>query len=314
MPNELTIPQPEDRGASVPDIAITPDSILSPFEKIKKNSDRKYAHGHPVILPAAYGEFGPIFDVFALFQNAVRKQILQAYNMLEVLLRYKYEVTHKHTEMFFDWFDTFESVVLVLFEVEHSQIFPFLNEHGVSFPTSLSIEHRKAVYEDLRQKLERVAGMRERVLLLPPGECIPRIRDVLNEFLCGIIQYYNTQTSVLPRIIFLADMDGEAENTIWQRFINALRAKHNYAVSLPFVAHWLNPTQLKAWKAKFLGSMLSVRFEQWCRKYDITHGAVPKKLSKILASGIVVEEVYSPPSILFSSRSSYGRRQSTVRF
>lgn len=286
-----------------------PSSNLSPFEKIKRDSDRKFAHGHPVILPAPFGEFGPVFDVFAFFQNAVRKQVLESYNMLEVLLRFKYEVTHLHTDMFFDWFDTFEDVVLVLLQVEDSQIFPFLHEQGVILPECLLPDKRRIVYEQLEQKLEKVAGMREAVSLLPPGECIPKISGVLTEFLNSIIQYYNVQTRVLPRIIFKANIDGEAENAIWQRFINALRAKHNYSLSLPFVAHWLSPSQLKAWKAKFLGPMLSVRFEQWCRKYEATHGSVPQKMSKVLSSDVLIEDVYSPRSILFFPRTLYGRKQ-----
>lgn len=282
---------------------------LSPFEKIKIESDRKVAHGHPVILPAAYGTFGPVFDVFALFQNAVRKQILEAYNMLEVLLRYKYEVTHTHTEMLFDWFETFEDVVLVLFDIENTQVFPFLEEQGVDLPESLSVEGRKTIYDRIETSLELVVGRRDKVRMLPPGESIPHISTLLNEFLHVIIRYYNTQSKLLPRLIFEADIDAEAEMAIRSRFINALRAKNNYSTSLPFVAHWLSASQLRSWKANYLGSMLSVRFEQWSRKFEATHGAIPQNLAKKLASGIQDEDPDSPPPSLFSGRSLSARRR-----
>lgn len=282
---------------------------LSPFEKIKLESGRKTAHGHPLIVPSAYGEFGPVFDVFALFHNAVKKQILVAYNMLEVLLRSKYEVTHNDTERFFDWFETFEDVVLVLFDVEETQVFPFLAEQGVEIPESLGIEERTMVYKKIENSLNLISEGRDKARLLPPGECIPQISNLLKDFLHIIIHYYDTQRKLLPRLICAADIDGDAELMVRSRFINALRAKNNYSTSLPFVAHWLTSKQLRVWKANYLGIVLSVRFEQWARKFDSTHGAIPQQLAQRLTSRSGDDDSGWVSPSLFGNRSLSARRK-----
>lgn len=288
-------------------------SPLSPFEKIKIESGRKFSHGHPLILPSAYGEFGPVFDVFALFQNAVKKQILVAYNMLEVLLRSKYEVTHNDTESFFHWFETFEEVVLVLFDVEETHVFPFLLEQGVEIPESLGIDERTTIYTMIETSLNLVSGKRDMVRMLPPGECIPQISNLLTDFLHLIVQYYDTQSKILPRLICTANIDGDAEIMIRSRFISALRAKNNYSTSLPFVAHWLTGQQLRVWKANYLGPVLSARFEQWARKFDATHGAIPLKLVQRFAPGIKGDDSgWSSPS-LFGGKRHSSRNQSLRR-
>lgn len=280
-----------------------------PFDKIKLQSGIRTTHGHPVIDPAPFGVFGPVFDVFALFQNAVKKQILQAYNMIEVLLRHKYEVTHTHTDLFFEWFATFEDVVMVLFDVEDDHVFPLLEEYGVRLPPSFSVEARREIYDEIEVSLAMVAEKKGTVRLSPPGETIPHISALLNDFLHIVIRYFDTQTRLLPRLIFDADIDAEAEVTIRFTFINALRAKNNYSISIPFIAHWMSEAQLRLWKSEYLGPLISVRFEQWCRKFDSTHGAIPSRIARKLISGIEHDESDFPPPYLFCIMRFSGRRR-----
>lgn len=263
---------------------------LTPFQKIKLETDRTTAHGHPLILPSQYGQYGPVFDVIALFHNAVKKQILVAYNMLEAMLRSKYEVSHYHLDLFFNWFDTFQDSIFAIFDVEEEHVYPYLYQVGVKLPKQLGDQVRERAYAQIFESLEVLARTREKLRFLPAGEVIPSISGLLDVFLHLIVHYYNAQSELLPRLIFAADIDAEMETVLRSKFINALRAKPNYTIYLPFLAHWLTEVQLKAWKAKYLGPVLGLRFEQWARRFEALHGSVPHKIFESLASETHSEE------------------------
>lgn len=267
---------------------------LTPFEKIKLETDRTTAHGHPLILPSEYGEYGPVFDVIALFHNAIKRQILVAYNMLEAMLRSKYEVNHSHLNLFFDWFDTFEDVVFAFFDVEEEHVYPFLEEANVNLPQELSELAREKCYRKIFSSLDRIGKEREKCYLLPVGEAIPTINRLLDVFLHLIVEYYNTQNEFLPKLIFEADIDGKMEVELRRIFVNALRAKHNYATYLPFVANWLTESQLKTWKSKYLGPVIGIRYDQWSRKFQATHNSIPIRLFKSLSSTRERDQEESP--------------------
>lgn len=257
---------------------------LTPFEKIKLETDRRTAHGHPLILPSDYGEYGPVYDVIALFQNAVKKQILVAYDMLEVMMRYKFEVSHHHLKSFFDWFDRFEDSVLAIFDVEKEHVYPFLEEVGVKLSNKLSKNIREKACAEIFASLEVIAQNREKFRFLPAGEVIPIISGSLDAFLRLIVGYYNEQSKQLPHLIFAADIGADMETVLRSRFITALREKRNCSIYIPFVAHWLTERQLKTWKAKYLGPVLSLRFEHWARRYEALHGSIPYKIFESLTA------------------------------
>jgi len=273
---------------------------MSTFDKIKLEIGRTTAHGHRLILPTPYGEFGAAFDIVALFHNAVKKEILTAYNMLEAMLRSKYEVTHVETEMFFVWFHTSQDVFLTLLEVEETEMYPFLDTVGVSLPSELSTEARDRHYKLITARLEGVTAKREVLQLVPAGESIPKIITLLNEFLASVIPYFELQSAILPKLIFLADISEDSENNLRLRFIETLKSRGNYTTSIPFVTHWLNDAQLKVWMNKFLKRKGSWRFDYWVRKFAASHLAVPVKLhAAIVARGdpLSVEEAETPRTI-----------------
>lgn len=262
----------------------SPPPSLTPFEKIKLEIDRTTAHGHPLILPSPYGEYGPVFDVIALFQNAVKRQIIVAYNMLEAMLRSKLEVSHHHLNLFFDWFDTFEDCIFVIFDVEEEHVYPFLDEARVQLPKSLSDAEREKACDKIFSSLQVITDKREKFQLLPAGEAIPNITEMLDVFLHLIVDYYDSQTKLLPQLIFEADIDGDIETELRSRFITALRSKPNYWISIPFVAHWMNGALLKSWKAKYLGPVVGLRFDQWAKRFEALHGSVPHKIFESIAA------------------------------
>lgn len=251
---------------------------LSPFEKIKLETDRRTAHGHPVILPTKYGAFGPVYDMFALFQNAIKKQLLIAYNTLESLLRYKYAVSKDDINTFFDWFDTFIDVVLAFLAVEEDELFPFLDQNGVTLPLVVSKIERMKSKDQLAASLQEMDKQRNMFRLLPPGEIVPRVCKIVPDFLRHLVNYYEVQSLNLPAVLHEIDFDANRVNMLRTRVMRALKARPNYSMYVIFMSHWLRGLPLKTWKSDFLGPIATLRYEQWSRRFVRNYQSLPSKL------------------------------------
>lgn len=251
---------------------------LSPFEKIKLETDRRTAHGHPVILPTKYGSYGPVYDIYALFQNAIKKQLLVAYNTLEGLLRYKYAVSNAEVRRFFDWFDTFSDSVLAFLAVEEDELFPFLEQNGLTLPLALSKIERMKLKDAMASSLSDIDTQRQRFRLLPPGEIVPRITKLIPAFLRHLVDYYEVQSLHLPGVLSAAEIDASRVNGLRSRVMRALKARPSYGTYVVFMSHWLRGTNLKVWKSEFLGALGSFRYEQWLRRFVQNYQSLPGKL------------------------------------
>lgn len=227
--------------------------------------------------------------------------------MLEAMIRYKYEVTHAEFLLFFDWFDTFEDVLLALLNIEEDLVYPFLQRNGVKLTDGLSADDRSARCALIYAGIQKITEKRDLFRYLPAGESVPRMNTLVNSVLEKIVEYYDLQCAKLPKLIFEADIDGDTEILLRVKFIGALRAKPNFSTTIPFLAHWLTERQLKSWKTNFLGTVGALRFDQWAKKFDVSHQAIPEKIYENLSvrrENPETEEGESTPS----TSSLFGRR------
>lgn len=254
---------------------------LSPFEKIKLEADRRTAHGHPVILPTKYGEYGGAYDIFALFQNSLKKQLLVAYNTLEGLLRYKFAVSRDEVNLFFDWFDIFTDTALAFLAVEEEELFPFLENNKIELPAKLSKAERMKLKDKMASALQNIDSQRNMFKLLPPPEIVPRITTLVPQFLNSIVDYYDIQSLHLPMAVQKANIN-KLENSkvapLRSQIMKSLKSRPNYNIYVVFMSHWLKGSKLKAWKSEFLTTMDSFRYEQWIRKFINNYQSLPKEL------------------------------------
>lgn len=251
---------------------------LSPFEKIKLETDRRTAHGHPVILPTEYGGFGPVYDILALFQNAVKKQILVAYNTLEGLLRYKFAVGNKEAQKFFDWFDVFCDCTLTFLAIEEEEVFPFLENNGAMLQIEVTKIERMKMKDKLAVQLQTIDKQRSMFRMLPPGEIVPRITTLVPAFLRVVLDYYDVQAGKLPRAIVDANIDMTKAISLRSRVMRALKTRPSYGMHIIFMSHWLTGIKLKGWKNDFLGLIEALKYEQWSRNFAHTYQSIPGKL------------------------------------
>lgn len=273
-----------EEGSPVSEAATIEPVPLSPFEKIKLETDRRTAHGHPVILPTEYGGFGPMYDIFVLFQNAVKRQLLVAYNTLEALIRYKYAVSKSEVRRFFDWYDVFSDAVLTFLSLEETELYPFLESCGATLPLEITRLERLKTKDKMASNLETLDKQREMFRLLPPGEVIPRITRIIPDFLGLLVDYYEVQATRLPKPIMDANLDSARIAALRTRIMKSLRPRPNYGIYVIFMSHWLRGSKLREFKQVFLGPVGTFRYEQWSKKFVSQYQAIPSKIIDKLMS------------------------------
>ena len=255
---------------------------LSTFQKIKLQRGRSFFFGRPVIHPSKYGTDGPVFDIFALFQNAIKKQILDGYSMLESMLRYKYEVTQAERELFLEWLDSFEITTFKIIEVEESVLYPYLEEsHIVPSEVFSGFEREKLILIIKERRTEFYDGY-EKTRWLPAGESLPRLAETMGIFFISILQYFKAQAQAVWTIQKSNQLTGAKIRVLRGRIIDVLREQDNFPFLIVFVSNWLTESQLRTWKRVYLSTIDSMRYEQWRRRYTTGHGSIPQKLHKQL--------------------------------
>lgn len=262
----------------------TPISSLSPFQRIKIEEDKKRAYGHPVVMPTPYARYGPVFDVIALYQNAIKRQSLVAYNIMEAMLRYKYDITKNQTAMFWTWFHTFEDATLSLLATEEQIVYPFLTLYAVQIPANINIENRKQAKDVIATELGHINDSIANIKLMPAGESVSKISKIVAPFLSSILSYFERQRLSLPHAIVNANIPVEDETKLRVQFMKSLKSHENAPILIAFVSHWLSDRQLKVWKSKYLASIRGFTYDRWLRKFKSNHLSIPQRLDRRLAA------------------------------
>lgn len=267
-----------------------PKPLLSPFQKIKLQRGRSFFFGRPVIYPSNYGTDGPVFDIFALFQNAIKKQILDGYNMLESLLRYKYEVTQTERELFLEWLDSFEISIFKIFEVKESVLYPYLEENRIVPPESFSRFEREKLTITIKKRRTEFSDEYEKTRWLPAGESLPRLAETMGIFFVSILQYFKAQDDAVRIMQKPHQLSGGKVRVLRGRIIDTLREDEKFHFLILFISNWLSDSQLRTWKRSYLSTIDSMRYEQWRRRFVVEFANIPQQIQKQLHRASAKEE------------------------
>lgn len=251
---------------------------LSPFERIKQSTRYTTAHGHPLILPTPYAVHGPVFDVIALYHNAVKRHALDVFNMAEALIRYRFEVSHTETRLFFDWLFIFQDFIRSLFTIEDLHVFSFLEQNNVQIFTQMRNDARQQQKHTILHSLQQTSDRQDKLCLLPPGEALPILAKSVGAFLNPLLEYFRMQNALLPSPIVAANLPDKQAAKLRTRFIRAFQALPNAPTYIAFLSHWLTSNQLGPWKSRFLTLVDAIRYDRWSKTLAASHLSIPAQL------------------------------------
>ena len=260
------------------------NTSLSPFQVIKMTEDKKRAYGHPVIMPTPYGTYGPVFDVIALYHNAVKRQSLVAFNMVEAMLRYKWELGKGETEMFWGWFDIFKYATLTFMALEEDIVFPFLNSHKVKLPEKVGDEKRKESKDVFAERLGEINDALRGIELLPAGESITKISKLVAPFINCVLEYFEMEKVEIPKALKDVKIGSASAAKFRSQFMKRLKSSERGGMLIAFVSHWLSAEQLKRWKEVYLVRMRNFTYDRYARKFRSKHLELPVRLNRRLAA------------------------------
>ncbi|PXF45707.1 hypothetical protein BWQ96_04475 [Gracilariopsis chorda] len=256
---------------------------LSAFERIKQSTRHTTAHGHPLILPTPYAVHGPVFDIIALYHNAVKRHALVVFNMADALIRYRFEVSHAETRLFFDWLFIFDDFLRSLFTIEDLHVFSFLEENSVHLPPELHRDTRQKRKQHVLQSIQHTFDRQDKLCLLPPGEALPILAKSVGAFLNPLLEYFKTENALLQPPIAAANIPDKKAEKLRTRFIRAFQALPNAPTYIAFLSHWLTSKHLSPWKARFLTLVDAIRYDRWTKVLASSHLSIPSRIVETIS-------------------------------
>lgn len=271
-------------SSEYPSLDRSDNLFISPASNPTFNHGPHSAFGHPVTFPTPYGYYGPVFDVVALYHNAVKYQFLNAYDMLRVLNAHINNVTPAHLTLLLQWFRALQDVILTLFQVEEEQIFPLFAESNVELPDNLKQNQRNLSKNQILVHLVQFAEEADDFKFKSIPELLPNLSNQLYNSFIAILLYFDKQAKSLPRSICNSNISADQELSLRFRFIRALKLRDNSSLYIYFVSHWLKGSQLKTWKRNYLGLFGTVCYQQNVRRSPRTLFSIPVTLATALRS------------------------------
>lgn len=267
-----------------------PEDALVFGEEVRKTglmSARPEAFEYPNF---ALGEYGAPetwnSDVFVLVHNAVRWEIMDLYTIIGSLQRRWLTLSMRDLYDLAEFWEVFELFVAQSFEVEDQIVFPYL------LGQAASSEKLATYYNSAKYSKEKLVGMLydlgatiEMFNNTAPGDVFPSLYRQLVEFLPTILEYMETQDTILPDV-FASHCDPEDRIMLNRAVANFLiRAAHGRD-AIAILTRWIEDTMiLQIWKDENLSARAKSSHAKWVKKLEANHTAIARRFQRRLRSG-----------------------------
>ncbi|KAA8499545.1 hypothetical protein FVE85_7130 [Porphyridium purpureum] len=230
----------------------------------------------PVVIATPYGKLWSM-DVLAVYHNAIKKEVMDMYNMVECMLRFQMSLGYDDVTRFFEWWDVFESFLMDYFELEEKVIFPYIAEKFDFADTKLSRQERMLTKARITQFLAQIDDMEDIFINRPPGECLPRFVEFLDKFTPRLLGYFNTQETIVPRTLqkFFQPDDKVIIQQTCVDWLKKTKDATDFAENMVVQSRWMPEAQLQLWKRDSLRGMQRVAYPAWRGRVEAYHFVIP---------------------------------------
>lgn len=249
----------------------------------KREINSKLIAEFPRITLSPYGEGDWARDVVVFLHNAMRREFMDLYALLDVMQRKKSLLTHDVIESFFDWWGDFQSFCVAAINAETDEVFPPITNrepitnHKVRQSSRMLTNGRFLV---ILQKVTdyQSAFNRNR----PAGEMLPGLLALVDE-LSFIHPYWSALEELVPPAI--AVHFRKRDKALWERRIAAhVRRGNNYDLNMALLSRWLSTAAETKWKVANLKTAEHFSYGTWVREAERVHYRILKNLETRLVS------------------------------
>eukprot|EP00168_Porphyra_purpurea_P010651 TRINITY_DN2651_c0_g1_i2.p2 TRINITY_DN2651_c0_g1~~TRINITY_DN2651_c0_g1_i2.p2 ORF type:complete len:352 (+),score=140.71 TRINITY_DN2651_c0_g1_i2:486-1541(+) len=246
----------------------------------------------PRIVLAPYGDGDWARDVVVFLHNAMRREFMDLYALLDVMQRKKSLLTHDVIESFFDWWADFQAFCLAAINAATDEVFPPITARE-------PITHQK-----VRQSSRMLTNGRFLVILQkitdyqsqfsrsrPAGEMLPGLLALVDE-LSFIHAYWAALEELIPPVIAVHFC--KRDKALWERRIAAhVRRGNNYDLNMALLGRWLSTAAEAKWKVANLRTSEHFTYGTWVREAERVHYRILKNFENRLVSEDESERVRS---------------------
>eukprot|EP00180_Rhodochaete_pulchella_P000347 Plantae.Rhodophyta-Rhodochaete_pulchella.ctg12413.p1 GENE.Plantae.Rhodophyta-Rhodochaete_pulchella.ctg12413~~Plantae.Rhodophyta-Rhodochaete_pulchella.ctg12413.p1 ORF type:complete len:362 (+),score=44.83 Plantae.Rhodophyta-Rhodochaete_pulchella.ctg12413:165-1088(+) len=214
-------------------------------------------------------------DLFAVYQNSVRREMMDLYYILGSLNKRQYFLEREEISLFMKWFELFEYFLQQILVMEEEVVFKWIAKISKT-PEPWNASSRKRRQSEISSCLEEVLLKVDetRIQSVPPGELFSVIAKSIDEFSRRILRYFSDEVrEVSPLIKKSSD------------------ARSAYHASIS-IAGWLRTRQrhhdLFELLVRWTGPNTSTLREDLTREFLSAKGSAGKMLSGKFMSGKVM--------------------------
>jgi len=223
----------------------------------------------PVLIPAPYGKLWSV-DVFALYHNALKKELQDMYSIVESMYKFQINLGFEDIERFYSWWEVFEGFIIDFFDIEEHVIYPYISERAPLGQTKVSKTERSLLKGRMSRVLREIDEMEDSFMNRPPGEMLPRFVEFLDNFSPKLLGYFHLEETIMPNLL-QKHFQPDDRARIQSRVYDFLKNRKYASETLVLQSRWLNAEHLKAWKAETLKGTARVSYNMWRMKLEKSH-------------------------------------------
>lgn len=223
-------------------------------------------------------------DVVVFLHNAVRREFMDLYALLDLMQRKRRTLTHDLVDVFFEWWTDFETFCVATVNAETEVIFPPLMKRTPLTAPALRDSARMLANGKFVVGLRKVTDFRPNFTPhLPAGEVLPRLISLVSE-LSFIHDYYASQEAALPPVI--AAHFRKRNKASWEKALtDHMRYADSYDMNLVLLTRWLRPSADTKWRLRNLKPSEHLAFGGWRREAERNHLQIVDYFTQSLCDG-----------------------------
>lgn len=229
-------------------------------------------------------------DVFVLPHNAIRWEIMDLYTIVASLQKRWAGLVMLDVWELSQYWMVFEVFVGQYFEIEDQIIFPFL---GNAAGASADFKKYQKVVKYNRERLERMLmGIGNTLELFNKEKAatvMPKVYEMLSEFLPKLLDYMEQQEEVLPKV-FKEYCEPEDRLLVNRASANFLVRAANGRDGIAILTRWIeDPMILQMWKNENLSTRAQSSHKRWISSLESNHVDIARRFQRRMRSMPKVE-------------------------
>mmetsp|Transcript_4738 Transcript_4738/g.14296 ORF Transcript_4738/g.14296 Transcript_4738/m.14296 type:complete len:475 (+) Transcript_4738:75-1499(+) len=191
-------------------------------------------------------------DLFAMPHNAIKSELSDMYTIVASIRRRSILVEVEDLELFFEWWEDFNTFVVRCFEVEDKFVMPWVTRRVNVSNTIMQQTTRNLRKAKFTYTLRQISNMKECIGNMHPGEVISKVNRNLDKLVPMLLEYFTDTERVLCPMVVRAYSEGE-KKLLDREIYDFIRTTDDADLVVGLLLRWMAPKERKHWRNNVVG-------------------------------------------------------------